>query len=152
MTSQGNPAAVAGDQRPGVRAGFRAGTGDLVQHRGDPASSRARRTVGAARGGPEHGGQVREQRDVAHAGGAERDRDRHRDQHDPPVEQRRRALLPQCGAELAGEAGLVGGLAEQDRPGVADQALPVRGDLEGMVPPVKLHGEERSSSGHYVAW
>jgi hypothetical protein len=29
---------------------------------------------------------------------------------------------------------------------MADQARPARGDLQGMVPPVKLHGEERSSS------
>ena len=50
-------------------------------------------------------------------------------------------------AQGGGEPGLVGGLAEQDRAGVADQALPVRGDLQGMVPPVMLHGEERSSSG-----
>ena len=48
--------------------------------------------------------------------------------------------------------GLVGGLAEQDRAGVADQALPVRGDLQGMVPPVMLHGEERSSSGDCMVW
>ena len=51
-----------------------------------------------------------------------------------------------------GEPGLVGGLAEQDRAGVADQALPVRGDLQGMVPPVMLHGEERSSSRGLQAW
>jgi hypothetical protein len=42
---------------------------------------------------------------------------------------------------------VVGGLAEQDRAGVADQARPVRGDLQGTVPPVMLHGEERFSSG-----
>ncbi len=50
-------------------------------------------------------------------------------------------------AELPGEPGLVGGLAEQDRAGVAGQAGPAGGDLQGMVPPVMLHGEERSSSG-----
>ena len=32
---------------------------------------------------------------------------------------------------------------------MADQAGPVRGDLQGMIPPVMLHGEERSSSGDY---
>jgi hypothetical protein len=42
---------------------------------------------------------------------------------------------------------LVSGLAEQDRPGVADQPGSSCGDLQGMVPPVKLHGEERSGSG-----
>ena len=47
----------------------------------------------------------------------------------------------------AGQSRLVGGLAEQDRAGVADQAGPAGGDLQGMVPPVMLHGEERSSSG-----
>jgi hypothetical protein len=40
---------------------------------------------------------------------------------------------------------LIGGLAEQDRAGVADQPGPVGGDLQSMVPPVMLHGEERSS-------
>jgi hypothetical protein len=30
---------------------------------------------------------------------------------------------------------------------MAGQARPVGGDLQGMVPPVMLHGEERSSSG-----
>jgi hypothetical protein len=90
---------------------------------------------------------VGQQRDVAHAGGPERDRGRQRDQHDAPVQQRRRALPPQRCAELAGQSSLVGGLAEQDRPGVADQARPVGGDLQGMIPPVMLHGEERSSSG-----
>jgi hypothetical protein len=48
---------------------------------------------------------------------------------DPPVQQRRRALLPQCRAQGGGEPDLVGGLAEQDRTGVPDQAFPVRGDL-----------------------
>jgi hypothetical protein len=93
---------------------------------------------------------VREQRDVAHAGGAERDRGGQRHEHDPPVEQRRRALLPQRRAELPAQSRLVGGLAEQDGAGVADQARPVRGDLQGMVPPVMLHGEERSSSA--ITW
>jgi hypothetical protein len=35
---------------------------------------------------------------------------------------------------------------------VADQAFPPEVTLRAFVPPVKLHGEERSSSGHYVAW
>ncbi len=34
-----------------------------------------------------------------------------------------------------GEAELVGGLAEQDRAGAADEALSVRCDLMGTVPP-----------------
>jgi hypothetical protein len=82
----------------------------------------------------------------------ERDRGRHRDQHDPPVQQRRRTRLPQRRAQGGGQSRLVGGLAEQDRAGVPDQALPVRGDLQGMVPPVKLHGEQRSSSGDCMVW
>ena len=49
-----------------------------------------------------------------------------------------------------GQSGLVGGLAEQDRSGVADQACSVGGDLQGMVPPVMLHGEERSRSVDYM--
>ena len=50
-------------------------------------------------------------------------------------------------AEQRGQARDVSGLAEQDGPGMADQSLSCRGDLQGMVPPVKLHGEDRSSSG-----
>jgi hypothetical protein len=42
---------------------------------------------------------------------------------------------------------VAGGLTEQDRAGVADQAGPAGGDLQGMVPPVMLHGQERSSPG-----
>ena len=34
-----------------------------------------------------------------------------------------------------GQSRLVGGLAEQDRAGVADQARPAAGHLQGMVPP-----------------
>jgi hypothetical protein len=66
-----------------------------------------------------------------------------------PVQQRRRALLPQRAAQGGGESRLVGGLAEQDGAGVADdQPGSCRGDLQGMVPPViLLHGGERSSSG-----
>ena len=92
---------------------------------------------------------MRQQGDVAHAGGPERDRGRQRHEHGTPVEDGRGARLPQRRAELPGQSGLVGGLAEQDRAGVADQPGPVRGDLQGMVPPVMLHGEERSSSGDY---
>ena len=60
--------------------------------------------------------------------------------------------LPQRRAQLPGQSRLVSGLAEQDRAGVPDQARPVRGDLQGMVPPVMLHGEERSSSGNCMVW
>ncbi len=52
-------------------------------------------------------------------------------------------------AVITGQSGLVGGLAEQDRAGVADQARPAGGDLQGMVPPVMLHREERSRSVDY---
>jgi hypothetical protein len=79
--------------------------------------------------------------------GPERDRGRQRYQHDPPVEDRRVARLPQRPAQPGGQFRQVGGLAEQDRAGVADQAGPVSRDLMGMVLPVMLHGEERSNSG-----
>ena len=91
---------------------------------------------------------MREQGDVAHGRGAQRDRDGQRCEHRPPVQQRRAALLQQGGGQPGGQAELVGGLAEQDRAGVADESPSVRGDLQGMVPPVKLHGEERSSEGN----
>jgi hypothetical protein len=50
------------------------------------------------------------------------------------------------------QSGLVSGLPQQHRPRVADQARPVRGDLQAMVPAVMLHGEERSSSWDYMVW
>jgi hypothetical protein len=42
----------------------------------------------------------------------------------------------------AGEPGLVGVLAEQDRAGVADQPCPVCGDLQCMIPPVCCMAKE----------
>jgi len=136
-------------QGPGahVRAGSRAGAGDPVQRGRRPGQVQGAPHRRPARRHPQHRGQVREQGDVAHAGRAERDRGRQRDEHGAPVEGGRAALLPQRPAELPGEPGLAGGLAEQDRAGVAGQAGPAGGDLQGMVPPVMLHGEERSSSG-----
>ncbi len=65
----------------------------------------------------------------------------------PPVVQGRGALLPQRRAQAGGQSCLVGGLAEEYRAGVADQALPVRGDLQGMGPPVMLHGERALRPG-----
>ena len=147
MTSHGNPAGVSSISFHTCARALARARAIRSSMAGVPARSRARRTVGAARRVPQHRGQVRQHRDVAHAGRPERDRGRQRDQHDTPVEQRRRARLPQRRAQLRGQSRLVSGLAEQDRAGVADQARPVRGDLQGMVPPVMLHGEERSSPG-----
>jgi hypothetical protein len=135
-----------------VLPGLRPRPGDPVEHgRG------AGQVEGAADGGPaggvaEHGSEVGEQGDVAHAGRAEGDRDGQRREHGPAVEERRRALPEQGGAEEGGEPELVGGLAEQDGARVADQPIPVRGDLQGMVPPVMLHGEERSRLEVSCVW
>jgi hypothetical protein len=95
---------------------------------------------------------MRQHRDVAHAGGPERDRGRHRHQYDSPVENGRFPRLPQRRAQPGGQSRPIGGLAEQDRAGVADQTGPAGGDLQGMIPPVMLHGEERSSSGDCMVW
>ena len=91
---------------------------------------------GAVRGVAEQRREVREMGDVAHAGRAEGDRDRQRREHGPAVEQWRRALPEQGGTEPGGGPELAGGLAEQDGARVADQTLPVRGDFQGMLPPV----------------
>jgi hypothetical protein len=72
----------------------------------------------------------------ATSSGPQRDRRGHRDQHGSPVDELGRALFPQRAGQAGGEPGLVGGLAEQDGVGVPDQALSVRGDLQGMVPPL----------------
>jgi hypothetical protein len=151
MTSHGNPAGVSW-------ISFRACARALARARairssiaGEPARCSARRTVGPLGASPAPGRGGR-QRDAAHAGGAQHDRGRHRDQHDPPVKQGRRARLPQSGAQARCQPCLVGGLPQQDRARVADQARPAAGDLQGMVPPVMLHGEERSSPGNCMVW
>jgi hypothetical protein len=69
-----------------------------------------------------------------------------------PVDQRERALPASAPPPARRSARLVGQLPQQDRAGVPDQALPVRGDLQPVVPPVMLHGEERSSPGDYMVW
>ena len=129
-------------------AGFRPGAGDLVQAGRRPGQIQGAPHRRAARRVPQHRGQVRQHRDIAHARGPERDRH----QHDPPVQHGRLPRLAQRGTEAGGQSCLVRGLAEQDRAGVADQARPACGDLQGMAPPVMLHGEERSSPGDCKVW
>ena len=79
--------------------------------------------------------------------------DRHRDQHDPPVEQRRRAL-PAAAPRSAPAVSPAWSAALRSRiaPAWPTRPCPVRGDLQGMVPPVMLHGEERSSPGICCVW
>ena len=64
----------------------------------------------------------------------------------PRVQQRRPARLPHRRAQPRGKPCLVGGLAEQDRAGVADQARPAAGHLQGMIPPRILHGRRALQS------
>ena len=134
------------DQVPRVRAGLRAGAGDPVQHGRGPGQVKSAAHRRPARRVPEHGARCASRAmplmlAAPSAIAAASDR------HGAPVEGGRRALLPQRPAELPGQSCLVGGLPQQDRAGVADQAGPAGGDLQGTVPPVMLHGEERSSSG-----
>jgi hypothetical protein len=86
---------------------------------------------------PEYRCEVGQQGDVAHAGGPERGRG-HQHEHGAPVEDGRAVLLPQRTAELLGQSD------------VADQPSTVGGDLQGMLPPVTLNGEERSRSVDYM--
>ena len=144
MTSHGNPAGVSSISVHACARAFARARAIRSSMAGAPARSSARRTVGPLGAAPSTGGQVRQHCDVAHAGGPQRDRRRQRDQHDTPVQQRRRAFPTERGTQARGKSRLVRGLRQQHRAGVADQARPVRGDLEGMVPTVVLHGEERS--------
>lgn len=64
-----------------------------------------------------------------------------------PADLRERVLLRQRVIEFAGQAAPVGELAQQDPARVADQAVPARGDRQGMAPPVTLHRE-----GRPLAW
>ena len=84
------------------------------------------------------------------AGRPERGRRNERGEDGAPVEDGRRPFLLQCRGQLRSQSGLVGGLAEQDRAGVADQPGSVGGDLQGKVPPAKLHDEERSRLVDYM--
>ena len=54
------------------------------------------------------------------AGRPERGRRNERGEDGAPVEDGRRPFLLQCRGQLRSQSGLVGGLAEQDRAGVAD--------------------------------
>jgi len=139
-------------QLPYVRPGLRAGTGDPVQHGRGAGQVHGPPYRRAARRGPQHGSEMRQHRDIAHARRAQRDRDRHRHQRGTTVEKGRFPRPPQRHAQPGGQSRLVSGLAQQDRAGVPDQARPVARDLQGMVPAVMLHGEERSSPGDCNVW
>jgi hypothetical protein len=90
---------------------------------------------------------VREQGDAAHAGRPERDRHGPPDQYDTPVQQQRPARLPHRHAQGGGQSRPASGPAEQHRADMAGQARPACGDLQGIIPPVMLPGEQRSSPG-----
>ena len=137
----------ASTRAPGPLARARAIRSSMA---GVPARSRARRDRRPARRVPEHRGQVRQQGDVAHAGGA-RARSR------PP------ATRARCPGRSRGDVPFFrsaphsqpvspawsAALRSRTAPAWPTRPGPVRGDLQGMVPPVMLHGEERSSSGDY---
>jgi hypothetical protein len=82
--------------------------------------------------------------DVGQRGGAQRDGDGRRCQRDAAAELRGLPSLGQGRVKPGGQAALVGELAQQDRAGVPDQAVPVGSDFQGMVPGRILHREERS--------
>ena len=152
MTSHGNPAGVPSISFHACARAFARARAIRSSTAGVPARSRARRTVGPLGASPSTGARCASSAmslmlvaPSAIAAASETStipRSRAGDA----------ALLPQRRAQLRGQSRLVGGLAEQDRAGVADQARPVRGDLQGMVPPVMLHGEERSSPGITWVW
>src|SRR5690349_5323144 len=146
--SQGNPAGVFSIRSQACSRALARARAIRSRMRGVPARSRARRTVGPLGAGPSTGDRCASRAvslmDVAPSAIATAS-----DASTVPLVQQRRAALPaQGGGQPGGQAELVGGLAEQDRAGVAEESPPVRGDLQGMIPPVKLHGEERSSEGN----
>jgi len=150
MTSHGNPAGVPSISVHACVRAFARARAIRSSMAGAPARSSARRAVGPLGAAPSTGARCWGHRDVAHAGGPQRDRRRQQDQHDTPVQQRRRAFPAQRGTQPPGKSRLVRGLPRQHRAGVAGQARPVRGALQGMVPAVMLHGEERSRSRSYT--
>jgi hypothetical protein len=74
------------DEFPHVRAGFRAGFRDPLQHRGAAGQVQGTPDRRAARRVPQYGSEVRQHRDVAHARGPQRDRHCHRYQRGTAIE------------------------------------------------------------------
>ena len=147
MTGHGNPAAVPAISVQACARAFARARAILSSMAGAPASSRARRTVGPLGAAPRTGARWASSA-MSLMLVAPSAIETATETSTMPRSSSGDVLFFRSAALRAADSPvLVGGLAEQDRPGVADQALPVRGDLEGMVPPVKLHGEERSSSG-----
>jgi hypothetical protein len=85
--SQGNPEGVRSMRLQACSLAFARAQAMRSSMRGVPARSRAA-DRGAARRGPQDRAQVREQGNVAHARGAERDRDGQRREHRSPAKQR----------------------------------------------------------------
>ena len=149
ISSHGNPAGVAWISFQACARALARARAILSSTAGVPARSRARRTVGPLGASPSTGARWASSAmslmlvaPSAIAAAIETSTMPRSSSGDVP-------FFRSAALSGGGEPGLVGGLAEQDRAGVADQARSVRGDLQGMVPPVKLHGEERSSSGDY---
>src|SRR5690242_5496141 len=150
--SQGNPAGVFSIRFQACSRAFALARAIRSSMRGVPARSRARRTVGPLGAAPRTGDRCASRAmslmDVAPsliATASEASTIPRSSSGELP-------FLRRAADSPGGQAELVGGLAEQDRAGVADESLSVRGDLQGMVPPVKLHGEERSRSGVCKVW
>ena len=121
--SHGNPARGLLDQLPHVRPGFRPGRRDPLQHAAVPARSRARRMVGPLGGAPSSGARCASTAmslmlvaPSAIAAAIETS----------AIPRSEPAMSPPSAAPgtRRGQAHLVGGLAEQDRARVADQARP----------------------------
>ncbi|HET9970109.1 MAG TPA: hypothetical protein VFQ68_17890 [Streptosporangiaceae bacterium] len=88
IASHGNPAAVPSISVHTCARALARARAIRSSMAAAPAGSRARAHRRPARRRPQHRGQVRQHRDIAHAGRPERDRRRHRDQDDSPVQNR----------------------------------------------------------------
>ena len=148
MTSHGNPAGVPSISVHTCARAFARARAIRSSMAGVPARSRARRTVGPLGAAPSTGARCASTAmslmlvaPSAIAAAIETSTIPRSNSGDVPS-------FRSAALSAGGQSRLVSGLAQQDRAGVPDQARPVRGDLQGMVPPVMLHGEERSSSGN----
>ena len=144
MTSHGNPAGVPSISVHACARAFARARAIRSSTAGVPARSSARRTVGPLGAAPSTGARCASTAmslmlvaPSAIAAASETSTTPRSSSGDAPFPAER-------GTQARGKSRLVRGLPQQHRADVANQACPVRGDLQGMVPTVMLHGEERS--------
>ena len=138
------------DQLPHVRPGLARARAIRSSRPGSPARSRARRTVGPLGAAPSTGASCASTAislmlvaPSAIATAIDTSATPRSNSGDVPA---RRSAALSAAVSPAWSASL----RSRTAPACPTRPVPSRGDLQGMVPAVMLHGEERSSPGNYV--